>query len=155
MALPMLFVPQGGFAEDAQTTPAAAPASDLGLGGITPEGRWEAFNHESRYDVTLCGDDGQHICAKLIWIQPSKLNNRNKQYLDKWVVYEAPRSQPVEWKGTINVYGTDYSGTVRILAYDKLTLTGCLYLILCENYDLFRVRNPDGTRYKDTPESDT
>ena len=144
LALPMILVPQMAFSQNGQSNGAA---DVLGLGGITPEGRWEAFNHESRYDVTLCGDDGTQLCAKLVWIQPKKLNNRNKRYLDQYVVDHANRSQPVEWKGDINIYGTFYAGTLRIQSYDKMTITGCLYLILCESYDLFRVRNPDGSRY--------
>ncbi len=116
----------------------------LGLGGITPVGVWEADNRESRYKVTLCGD-GTQLCAELVWIRPKDINRRNKQYLNTYVVYEAVRSRPAEWKGNINVYGTTYGGSVKIINQNKLLLTGCIF-ILCETFELNRRKNPDGSR---------
>lgn len=117
----------------------------LGLGGITPVGLWEADNRESRYQVTLCGD-GTQLCAELVWIRPRDINRRNKQFINTYVVYEAVRARPAEWKGDINVYGTVYGGSVRIINQNKLLLTGCIF-ILCETFELYRRENPDGTRF--------
>ncbi len=121
-----------------------ADADILGLGGITPVGMWEADNKESRYQVTLCGD-GTQLCAELVWIRPRDINRRNKPYINTYVVYEAVRARPAEWKGDINIYGTKYGGSVKIINQNKLLLTGCIF-ILCETFELNRRRNPDGTR---------
>lgn len=133
---------------------ATAQSNDpLGLGnGLTPEGRWRSENGDSQYEVTLCGDDGVSLCGKLVWIRPRDRNERNVQYLDKWVVYEAQRAKPVEWRGTLNVYGTEYGGSVKMLSNSELLLTGC-FLILCESYSFLRVRNPDGSRFRLQDES--
>lgn len=123
---------------------ASAQSNDpLGI-GITPEGRWRSENGDSRYDVTLCGDDGVSLCGKLVWIRPRDRNERNVQYVDDWVVYEAARAKPAEWRGNLNVYGTEYGGSVKMRSSNELLLTGCVF-ILCESYSFFRTRNPDGT----------
>lgn len=142
IALALSVTPYG--APTAQETVATVEHDVLGLGGITPVGQWEADNKESRYDVTLCGD-GTQLCAELVWIRPKDINRRNKQYLNTYVVYEAERSRPAEWRGDINVYGTTYSGSVKIINQNKLLLTGCLF-ILCETFELNRRKNPDGSR---------
>ena len=35
---------------------------------FSPEGRWEIEFRDSRYEVTLCGDDGTELCGKLVWL---------------------------------------------------------------------------------------
>ena len=105
---------------------------------FTPAGIWEADDHDSRYEVSLCGD-GTQICAKLIWINPAKLNERNVQYMDKYVIYLGNRVRPAEWRGEIDIYGTKVGGSVRVLGQDKLQVTGCAFLILCEGFKLDRI----------------
>ncbi len=142
IAVALSVTPYG--AVSAQEAVAAVEHDVLGLGGITPVGQWEADNKESRYDVTLCGD-GTQLCAELVWIRPRDINRRNKQFLNTYVVYEAVRSRPAEWRGDIMVYGTTYGGSVRIINQNKLLLTGCIF-ILCETFELNRRKNPDGSR---------
>lgn len=123
---------------------AGAPAAAQQLQPlVNPEGQWEADNGESRYDVTLCGD-GTQFCAELVWIKPEEINERNSQYLNEYVVFEAQLVRPAEWRGTINIYGTDYGGSVRILAQDRMVVTGCI-LILCESYNLIRIGDTEHT----------
>ncbi len=145
LALILGLLPLGAVAgEHDVTNTDMADADILGLGGITPVGVWEADNKESRYQVTLCGD-GTQLCAELVWIRPRDINRRNKPYLNTFVVYEAVRARPAEWKGDINIYGTTYGGSVKIINQNKLLLTGCIF-VLCETFELYRRRNPDGTR---------
>ncbi len=113
-------------------------AEVLGLGGITPEGNWEAEDGESRYIVTFCGD-GTQLCAKLIWIKPDKINDRNQQYLNKFVVYQAKRSRPAEWRGDINIYGTIVGGSLRLLGINSVKVTGCAYWVFCQSFLLKRI----------------
>lgn len=130
--------------------PLAASAQDannpLGLGvGITPEGRWQSETGDSRYDVELCGEDGLSLCGKLIWIRPRDRNERNMPFVGQWVVNEIERTKPAEWQGTLNVYGTEYYGSVKMVSMDELVLTACV-LILCESQSYYRRRYADGTR---------
>ncbi len=103
-----------------------------------PTGLWEATDGESRYEVALCGD-GTQLCAKLIWIRPDVVNDRNKQYLNTFVVEGADRYNDREWRGTINLYGVSVRGSVQRLAPDRMQVRGCALIILCERKTVTRI----------------
>jgi len=105
---------------------------------FNPVGFWEAEDKESRYEITLCGD-GTQLCGKLIWIRPDVLNDRNKVYLDTYIVEGAPSFSEREWRGTINLYGHSVAGNVRLLSQDYLLVRGCAFLIICERKLLSRI----------------
>ena len=115
-----------------------ANADVLGLGGITPVGHWQAEDGDSRYDVALCGD-GTQLCVKLTWINPDKANDRNQQFVDKYVIYQARRARPAEWRGDINIYGTIVGGSVRLLGSNAVKVTGCAYWVFCQSFLLKRI----------------
>ncbi len=116
----------------------SANADAAGPGGITPVGNWQAEDGDSRYRVTLCGD-GTQLCAKLVWINPAKINDRNQQYIDKYVIYQAWRSRPSEWRGDIDIYGTVVGGSVKQLGMDAVRVTGCAFWVFCESFLLRRI----------------
>ncbi|MCF6327734.1 MAG: DUF2147 domain-containing protein [Devosiaceae bacterium] len=115
-----------------------ASAQSNALLQFSPAGMWQADDGDSRYDVTLCGD-GTQICAKLIWINPAKVNDRNVQYLNEYVIYQGNRARPAEWRGEINIYGTKVGGSVKILGTNSLKVTGCFLAFFCESYTLQRM----------------
>ncbi len=115
-----------------------ASAQSNALLQFSPAGTWQADDGDSRYDVTLCGD-GTQICAKLIWINPDKVNTRNVQYLNEYVIYQGNRARPAEWRGEINIYGTKVGGSVKILGTNSLKVTGCFLAFFCESYTLQRM----------------
>ncbi len=123
------------FASQAQQR---ANADVLGLGGITPVGHWQSEDGDSRYDVALCGD-GTQLCVKLTWINPDKINDRNQQFLDKYVIYQARRARPAEWRGDINIYGTIVGGSVKLLGSNAVKVTGCAYWLFCKSFLLKRI----------------
>lgn len=105
---------------------------------FTPDGLWQADDGDSRYEVSLCGD-GTQLCAKLVWINPDKVNSRNVQYLDEYVIYRGKRANPAEWRGQINIYGVKIGGSVKILGTNRLKVTGCAFAFFCESYELARL----------------
>ena len=119
-------------------SPVVANAQSSALMQYSPDGLWEADDGDSRYDVSLCGD-GTQICAKLVWINPDKVNSRNVQYLDKYVIYQGRRATPAEWRGQINIYGVKIGGSVKILSGNRLKVTGCAFAFFCESYTLARI----------------
>ena len=120
-----------------------AVANNDPLSRFSPAGIWQADDGDSRYDVTLCGD-GTQICAKLIWIKPDKINNRNIQYLDKYVIYEGNRVRPAEWRGNIDIYGVSVGGSVKIVNQNQLKVTGCAFGFFCQGFELFRIEERAG-----------
>jgi len=113
-------------------------AAITGIGSITPEGNWQAEDGDSRYLVTFCGD-GTQLCALLTWINPNKINDRNQQYIDKYVIYQAKRTRPAEWRGDINIYGTIVGGSLKLLGSNVVKVTGCAYWLFCQSFLLKRI----------------
>lgn len=148
IAASFLFSAQTAGAQDSQPTLEEITnnaAQVLGLGGLTPEGLWQTDSGDSRYLVDLCGD-GTQLCAELVWIRPRDRNKHNMRFMNKFVAFEADRTRPAQWKGDVNIFGNIYDGTVNILTYDRVQVTGCLF-VLCESFELLRKRHADGTRY--------
>ncbi|VAW14299.1 hypothetical protein MNBD_ALPHA12-2027 [hydrothermal vent metagenome] len=142
IALMLTIIPVASQAQNNTDTQNSAKTDVLGLGGITPEGNWQAEDGDSRYRVALCGD-GTQLCVKLTWINPEKVNDRNQQFVDKYVIYQARRARPAEWRGDINIYGTIVGGSVKLLGGDKVKVTGCAYLLFCQSFLLKRIEDKE------------
>lgn len=127
----------------------AQNADPLGLGGFTPEGIWISESGDSTFEVTLCGDEGVSLCGRLLWVREAERNATNESYIGKWMIYEAPRTRPAEWKGKVNVYGVDYDGAVKIRTMNEMGLTLCAFLVACITQSVYRTHNPDGTPLED------
>jgi len=105
---------------------------------IDPSGIWQAEDGESRYEVTLCGD-GSQLCAKLIWIRADVTNDRNKVYIDTYVVNGAKRYSFREWRGNISLYGHTVYGNVQSFGKNRLKVKGCALIVICINKNLMRM----------------
>ncbi len=105
-------------------------------------GIWEADDGESRYEVTFCGD-GTQLCAKLIWIRPDVTNDRNRVYLNTYVVNKAKKYSNREWRGKIFVYGVTVSGNLQAFSEDRIMVRGCALLVICVRQGLTRIARLD------------
>lgn len=103
----------------------------------SPEGMWEIEMRDSRYEVSLCGD-GTELCAKLIWLGNGADSPENLPYLNTFLIEEARATGPNQWKGDLHLYGQTAAGTITQVGEDQITLTGCVALILCRNYQMYR-----------------
>ena len=97
---------------------------------MDPTGLWAVDDGESRYEITLCGD-GTQLCAKLVWIRPDVISDRNKVYLNTYVINKAKRKTDREWRGGAVIYGFPIAGSVRAHSKDRMTLRGCALLVIC------------------------
>ncbi|WP_127142597.1 hypothetical protein [Pelagibacterium montanilacus] len=126
---------------------AGAAALVLGLTGVgavqaqtlDPRGVWEPANKESRYQFEFCGEDGQSLCARLIWIQEDKKDARNVKYLDTYMFSDARQTRAGFWRGTVTLEGFRISGTVEQTSPDRMDLQACALLVICEDIRLSRV----------------
>jgi uncharacterized protein (DUF2147 family) len=103
----------------------------------SPVGTWQSVTGESRYQVSLCGDDGTELCAKLTWLRADARTAENLAYLNKWVV-KAHATQANKWRGTVNYKGDTVSGSVTLVDGDTLKLSGCKG-IFCKSLRFTRV----------------
>lgn len=106
---------------------------------LNPIGIWEPDNRESRYQFTYCGENGDRLCAALIWIQEDKKDARNTKYLNTYMFKNARQTRPGHWSGTVTLEGFNLGGTVTQLDNDTLRLKACALFVFCEDIRLNRV----------------
>ena len=114
-----------------------APSLALAATGPSPVGQWLVTSGEARYSVTSCGEGGQ-LCARLVWLRADARTAENLALLNRYVVRGA---QPVgngRWSGDVTFNGHSYSGTMRLISKNFMTLRGCSGM-LCQTYEFTRV----------------
>ena len=112
----------------------AVPAMAQGL--ASPAGIWEIEMRDSRYRVELCGD-GTALCGTLIWLGNGADNKDNLPYLNKLLV-TAQSSGLGQWRGELHVHGQSAAGTITQISDGQLSVTGCVFLVICKSYRLYR-----------------
>lgn len=103
----------------------------------SPEGLWEIESRDSRYDVTFCGD-GTQLCAELVWLGNGADNATNMPYLNTLLIDRATQTGPGEWKGDLHLFGQTAGGTITEVNADQITLRGCVAMVLCKSYQMYR-----------------
>lgn len=106
---------------------------------FNPIGIWEPSNKESRYEFTMCGDNGDRLCAELIWIQEDKKDERNTRYLNTYMFKNARHTQLNRWEGTVTLEGFSIGGTVTQTSNDTMQLKACALFVFCEDIRLNRI----------------
>jgi uncharacterized protein (DUF2147 family) len=104
----------------------------------SPVGMWEIEMRDSRYDVTLCGD-GTQLCAELVWLGNGADNAENLPYLNSLLIDHAKQTRPNQWKGELHIYGQRAAGTITQVSADQITLRGCVALVICKTYQMYRM----------------
>ncbi|MDB5589310.1 MAG: hypothetical protein JWP26_4280 [Devosia sp.] len=103
----------------------------------SPVGTWEIEMRDSRYRVELCGD-GTQLCGTLIWLGNGADNAENLPYLNTLLIDHAQATGPNEWKGDLHLFGQSAGGTITQVGDDEIELRGCVALVICKTYRLFR-----------------
>lgn len=106
---------------------------------LNPIGIWEPDNRESRYEFTYCGENGDRLCAELIWIQEDKKDARNTRYLNTYMFKNARQTRHGHWQGTVSLEGFNIGGTVTQTSPDRMQLNACVLFVICEDIRLNRV----------------
>jgi uncharacterized protein (DUF2147 family) len=103
----------------------------------SPEGVWQTTTGESRYRVEMCGD-GTQLCAKLVWLSDSPVNNGSEQYLNTYLIENANKIADNKWSGQVHAKGQTLSGTVTLRDADTIDLQGCMLVVFCKSFVLKR-----------------
>ena len=120
---------------------AALAATPIAAQGFDPAGNWMINSQDSRYEVSLCGEDGQKLCVKLVWLGNGADTAENLPYLGTYLIEQAERTAQGEWRGTLHLYGHTAAGAVKMVSDDTMALTGCMFVVICKNYEFYRI-NP-------------
>ena len=116
----------------------AAPA--VAQEQFNPIGLWEPDNKESRYEFTYCGENGDRLCAELVWIQEDKQDSRNTRYLNTYMFKNARHIRLNEWQGTVTLEGFNIGGTVTQTNDNTMRLEACALFVICEDIRLKRIQ---------------
>lgn len=107
---------------------------------FNPIGRWEAGNKESRYEIMVCGENDQMLCAYLYWIQEDKKDSRNTKYLNSYIFTHAKQVKPNVWQGSVKMEGFSFGGTLTQTSNARMELNACVLFVICENQVLNRIK---------------
>jgi hypothetical protein len=105
-------------------------------GAMSPAGIWAATNQKSRYEFSLCGDDGTRLCAKAIWLAPGKDRGKFESEIGKNLLDMKPTRKQLTWSGKIRLFGQEADGTIQMVAPDRLHIRACQYFFICAEVDL-------------------
>ena len=103
-----------------------------------PDGLWEIESKDSRYEVTTCGPEAQ-LCGELVWLGNGADNAKNLPYLNTLLIDHAEKVAPGRWTGQLSLFGQTASGTIRQVSDDQIEIEGCVFLVVCKSYDLYRL----------------
>lgn len=105
----------------------------------SPSGLWEIEMRDSRYQASLCGD-GTQLCVELVWLGNGADSPENLPYLHTMLIDHARQDKPNRWRGELNIYGQKADGTITQVSEDQITVRGCVAVILCKSYQMFRMK---------------
>ena len=117
----------------AAATLAIAPAALA----ASPVGTWEIEMRDSRYRVEMCGD-GTQLCGTLIWLGHGADNAENLPYLNTLLIDHVRAVGPNQWRGDLHLFGQSAGGTITQVGDDEIELQGCVALVICKTYRLYR-----------------
>lgn len=105
-------------------------------------GIWRTDDGQMDYEMTLCGDDLTRLCGQLVALHGGGDTRRNRKYLGSYMLKGLKPAGQNKWKGTITLQDNSADGTVTIFPGEKLTLSGCAYLVVCADIKLNPVPGP-------------
>ncbi len=106
----------------------------------SPAGVWELETRDTRFGIELCGD-GTQLCGTLVWLSDTDYNVQYKPFLNTPMANQIAQTGPNRWKGAMRLFGRDVTGTITQRSEDVMTLTGCMFMVVCKTYEMYRV-NP-------------
>lgn len=103
----------------------------------SPDGVWELETRDTRIQLNICGD-GDRLCGALVWLSDADYNERYKPLLNKPMMERVTQVSPSEWRGKMRLFGYSAQGTITQVSDDQLTLEGCVMLVVCKTYQMYR-----------------
>lgn len=99
-------------------------------------GKWQD-SYGTAFKFSMCGD-GTALCGTLLDVQGNSRTAQNVALINKQVM-QAKQSAANEWKGTVTLNGATAAATIKQVAPDAITITGCRAVILCQTLTFNRV----------------
>lgn len=102
----------------------------------SPAGLWQTGPGDVKIEFQYCGENNEELCG---WLRYARDNSQRVQrYVDKMVMERAKRVGTRQWKGDLVLSGHRMYGTMRLAKRDRLEFDGCVALIICGEFNLYR-----------------
>lgn len=109
-------------------------AQDIDVTGLwRPDGN-------SDYQMSLCGDDNARLCIKVVALRGKMDTDKNRPYLNTFLVEEAKSTGKGRWKGKLTLFGQTGDASVTLLGANNMNIKVCAYIVVCKEYDFTRVQ---------------
>lgn len=102
----------------------------------SPVGVWQTGPGDVKIEFQYCGKNNEELCGWLRYARDD--SQRVQQYMNKMVMERAERVGSREWKGDLVLSGHRMYGTMRLAKRDRLEFDGCVALIICGEFNLYR-----------------
>ena len=110
---------------------APAMAKELGV--------YQTTDRKMDFKLTTCGG-GTDLCVRLTAARGSAATKQVKPYIGKLVINKAKAAGANKWKGSMRYGDFDLSGDMQLRPGKSFVISGCVYLIMCDDFTLIPAR---------------
>jgi hypothetical protein len=111
----------------------------MGLGPATAAqnlGVYQTTDRKMDFELVTCGSSDKDLCVTLLAARGSAATKQVKPYIGKLVVNKAKAAGENTWRGTMRFGQYDLDGKMRLRPGKSFVISGCVYLVVCEDIKL-------------------
>lgn len=99
-------------------------------------GVYQTSDRKMDFELNTCGSSDKDLCVTLLAARGSAASKQVKPYIGKLVVNKAKAAGENNWRGTMRFGQYDLEGKMRLRPGKSFVISGCAYLIVCEDIKL-------------------
>ena len=101
-------------------------------------GIYQTTDRKMDFQLTTCG--GEDLCVRLTAARGTANTRQTRPYIGKLVINKAKPAGENVWRGTMRFDKYDLSGSMKLRPGKSFVVSGCVYLILCQDINLIPAR---------------
>lgn len=98
-------------------------------------GVYQTTDRKMDWKLDLCGD-GTQLCITLLDARDGSDTPAIKPWIGKLIVNGAKAAGKNKWKGKIRIGDYTLNGSLTLWPGEKLTMSGCAYIVICDETTL-------------------
>lgn len=103
-------------------------AKDIGI--------YQTTDRKMDFELTSCGTGGKDLCVRLLAARGGAKTWQTKRYIGKLVISKAKPAGDNAWRGIMKFGKYDLNGTMTLNPGKSFNVSGCVYLVVCEEINL-------------------
>jgi uncharacterized protein (DUF2147 family) len=107
--------------------------------GMDLAGKWRP-DKNSDFEMSLCGKDNAHLCIKVVALRGKMDSDKNRPYLNTFLIDRAKPSGQGRWKGKLSLFGQHGDATLTLTSANTMDVKACAYIVVCYDIRLTRVQ---------------